>query len=114
TQPGTWNWDLYSRTTFTSNWPAYTGNDGRNIGTAWLPRHQSAITKIASGKLPQRNISTAGAKVGPGSSYGLVWIPPLDEDSLRDLGVVTDGGMAWDNGTSVLNPPPELLSLLAA
>lgn len=113
TSPGTWNRDLYGRTKNTNNWPAYTNNEGQNLGAAWLPRHQSAISKIAAGKMPQRNISLTGSKLGSGSSYALLWIPPLDLDALQDLNVVTDGGMTWDDGSSILNPPPELLSLLS-
>lgn len=114
TTPDAWNWDLYSRTRFTSNWPAYTGNSGRNLGTAWLPRNQGAITEIASGRMPKRTINLEGDKVGEGSSYGLLWIPPLDINALKNLGVVTIGNMKWENGSSVLDPPPELFDLLAA
>lgn len=113
-QPGTWNPNLYSRDKFTGNWPAYTGVDGKNIGTAWLPRNKAAITTIASGKIPQRNIDVHGAKVGTGTSYGLLWFPPIDVEALQNLGAVTDGGVTWSDGSSVLNPPPELLEMLTA
>jgi hypothetical protein len=107
-----WNRTLYARTNTTANWPAYTNADGQNLGAAWLPRHQSAISKIASGEMPKRNISSTGVKQGTGSSYALLWFPPLDLDAFQSLGVVTDGGATWDDGTSVLNPPPDLLELL--
>ena len=111
TTPDTWNVNLYSRDKFTSGWQAYVGVDGVNIGTAWLPRNKKASSAIIQGKMPTRNIDIHGAKIGPGASYGLVWIPPLNAEMLK-AGVVSVGDGKWSDGSSVLNPPPELLNLL--
>ena len=113
TQPDTWNWDLYSRDKFTSSWPSCTGVEGRNLGTAWLPRHKKASQSIMVGKIPARNIDLDGNKIGPGARHGLIWIPPLDENLLKNR-VVSVGDGKWSDGSSVLNPPPELMSLLTA
>ncbi len=112
TTPNTYNADLYGRDKFTNNWPAYTGNGGINLGAAWLPRHKNAIQAIASGRMPERNISASGNKSGSGSSYALLWIPPIDVQALKDLDTVTISGETWADGSSVLNPPPSLLELL--
>ncbi len=110
--PNNYNADLYGRTKFTDQWPAYTGNDGINLGAAFLPRHKNAIQAIASGQMPERNISASGSKQGSGSSYALLWIPPIDVQALKDLDTITISGETWSDGSSVLNPPPELLELL--
>jgi hypothetical protein len=112
TTPNTYNADLYGRTKFTDNWPAYTGVDGINLGAAWMPRHKNAIQAIASGNMPVRNISASGNKEGSGSSYALLWIPPVDVQALKDLDTITVSGGTWSDGSSILNPPPSLLGLL--
>lgn len=109
--PGTWNYDIYGRDKNTKNWKKYTNSQGRNLGAAWLPRHKNAIAAITNGRMPERNITLSGSKAGDGASYALLWFPPIDKDSLEN-NVVTSAGMKWDDGSSVLNPPPELLSLL--
>lgn len=110
---GDWNYDKYGRTKTTGNWPAYTNNNGRNLGAAFLPRHKNAISDITNGKDPQRNITLTGEKDGPGASYALLWWPPIDKNALTNLGAITSVGLTWDDGSSVLNPPPELLSKLS-
>ena len=113
TTPDTWNWDLYSRDKFTASWPSFTGVDGRNLGAAWLPRHKKASDAIMVGKMPARNIDIDGNKIGTGAKHGLIWIPPLDVDMLKDR-VVGVGDKKWSDGSSVLNPPPDLMRLLTA
>lgn len=114
TTAGYWNANLYGRTGQSTTWPAYLKVDGVDIGTAWLPRHENAIATMINGKMPRRTINASGQKVGSGSSYGLLWIPPIDPDAYKQQGVISITGIKWGDGSSVLNPPPQLTSLLAA
>lgn len=107
-----WNLQLYGRNITTDTWPALYMFRGENIGTAWLPRHANAVAEMVAGRMPQRTITDAGAKIGDGSSFGLIWIPELEEDQLQQAASVVI--KQRPDGSDPYMPPPELLSLLAA
>jgi hypothetical protein len=44
-------------------------------------------------------------------AYGLLWLPPVSADALV-VGEVTCAPFTWTDGSSTIDPPPELLALL--
>lgn len=83
-----WNRPLFGRD---SN--GYWAVDGKDVGRAWLPKHEHARAAALAGRMP----------TGKGSQYGLIWVPKFDEQEARE------------NQTFVLleeDPPEELLALL--
>jgi hypothetical protein len=107
-----WNWPLYASTAGpTANFPASTFVGGRSLRRAWDPWHANAKNAVAAGKAPARMMDLAGKRVGGGNQYGLLWLPPVNVDFLKE-GVVSLQGLDWNDGSSVIDPPPELVDKL--
>lgn len=112
--PG-WNWPLYASSSFsTPNFPSYYGVNGMGLRRAFYPWHENAKVAISQNRMPNKGITPGGSKVDPaaGSSYAMLWLPPVDAAALSQ-GIVTCGLLEHSDGSSSINPPPELMSLLA-
>jgi hypothetical protein len=105
-----WNATLYSRNVTTQGWPAMYNFRGINIGPAWLPRNANAVAEMVAGRMPPRTISEGGSKLGPGSSYGLLWLPDIEADELEQAAAIRIKERA--DGSDPYMPPPALLQLL--
>jgi hypothetical protein len=90
--------------------------DGIGLAAAFLPRNANVLQYVANKQMPPRTILPNGNKIpnATGSSYGLFWFPPVSKDDLEQNGVVTCAPFNWDDGSSTIDPPPQLLNLLAA
>lgn len=107
-----WNWPLYASSSFSAQFPSYAGVNGMGLRRAFYPWHENAKVALSQYRMPKKGITTAGSKItGVGSSYAMLWLPPVDPDAL-DQGVVTCGALEHSDGSSSINPPPELLNLL--
>lgn len=109
-----WNRSLYGAPKRSTQWnEAYGFNtvDGKYwLWPAFMPWHEDAISKIVNGELPERSITAGGDRVS-GGTYGLLWLPPIDPDVAVKNDVVSCN-LDWPDGTTALEPPAELLSLL--
>ena len=65
---------------------------------------------MGAGVIPGRSVDEHAKALGDGKSYGLLWLPPASLQS----GHLTCVGFSWADGSSKLNPDPELLGLLEA
>jgi len=89
---------------------------GKRIGVrvAFRPRNEDAIAAMLSGRMPRMTVDpVTGAPDKTGSSLGTLWLPPVDPASLA-IGEPSCGAYSWSDGSSSIDPPPELLRLLKA
>lgn len=104
-----WNMSLYGTPSTSRQYPAALLVPGVRTGirVAFLPRNEDALGLMLLGKHPRMTVHPrTGEPVLPGSSYGLLWLPPVNEAfSCEDY--------TWEDGTSTIDPPPELLELLS-
>ncbi len=84
---------------------------GLGIRVAFLPRNEDALRAMAMGSHPQVCVDKDGAELGLGESLGAPWLPHVDREALAD-GEVTCRTYSWGDGTSSLEPDPELIALL--
>lgn len=106
-----WNLPLYGAKYTSSQVPALYSVNGYTLARAFMPWHEDAITEVQNGRMPTSMVEEDGSRISGGSTLGLLWLPPVSEEDLRN-GVVTCGPFNWDDGTSSINPPPQLLNLL--
>lgn len=106
-----WNMPLYASTHFSKIYPAMYGVGGRGVARAFMPWHQDAVKAILERRFPNRQITDDGARIVGGGSYGLPWLPPIDPEALA-IGQVTCAPFNWEDGSSSINPPPELFMLI--
>lgn len=81
---------------------------GKRLGVrvAFLPRNDDALGAMLEGRLPRRTVDPdTGAPRGVGRSYGLLWLPPVDEE-------YSCASFEWPDGSSTIDPPPALLEML--
>lgn len=84
------------------------------VRVAFLPRNEDAMASLLEGHLPRMTVDaqTGAPRGGPEArSYGLLWLPPVDPESLA-VGDPTCAPSSWDDGSSTINPPPQLFDLL--
>lgn len=87
---------------------------GIGLRVAFMPRNQDGIDQMLAGNLPRMVVDPrTGKPASAHTSYGLIWLPPVDADALA-AGEVTCGGHEWPDGSSAINPDPKLLNLLEA
>jgi hypothetical protein len=80
-------------------------------GLNWLPRHADNISRIPQGLPLKRTTKLDGGKLGNGGTQQmLLWIPALDLDALA-APVPTIRFLKWADGSSTLNPPPQIQAL---
>jgi len=99
---------------------SHPGPHGRSI--RMLPYHAGNRELIFQRQPPVRNIEmlTPAAKntgsAGPISSeyretWEYLWLPPINLQALWNDRRITTEGLAWDDGSSMLYPPPEIWAL---
>lgn len=110
-----WNMALYSTQNDTSNtFPAFYTVNGIGLRQAFMPKHDDALAAMLNGKLPTRGVTQSGARIsGVGSRYAMLWLPPVDPNALSQFGRVSCAHVDWSDGSSSIDPPPELLSRLS-
>ena len=111
-----WNMRLYGTPSYApKTYPKYFLVPGKNTGVraAFFPRNADAHALMLQGIEPDMTVNpTTGKSLGEGSSWGLLWLPPVDGDSLA-AGEPTCAPFNWDqDGSSTIDPPPQLLDLL--
>lgn len=86
---------------------------GFGLRVAFLPRNDDALdAMLEDGRLPQMTTDPrTGAPSGDFGQFGLLWLPPVDPEALG-AGEVTCAPYSWSDGSSTIDPPPELLALL--
>ena len=118
-----WNLPTYGTPSVTKTFPKKYLVPGINMGVrvAFLPRNEDAHALMLQGirakiavdptkGAPLRNESPPIFPTTP-VHYGLLWLPPVDEDSLAS-GEPTCAPFSWDDDSSTIDPPPQLLELL--
>lgn len=109
-----WNMPLYSTQNDTSStFPSFYTVSGIGLRQAFMPKHPDALTALLNGKMPTRNVSQSGSKIGSGARYAMLWLPPVDPNVLQQYGRVTCAHVDWADGSSSIDPPPELLDRLS-
>jgi len=110
-----WNMRLYStQNDFSNTFPSYYGVNGIGLRQAFMPKHDDALSAILNGNMPTRGVTQAGAKVsGVGARYAMLWLPPVDPQALQQFGRVSCAHVDWSDGSSSIDPPPELLNRLS-
>ena len=85
---------------------------GLGLRVAFLPRNADALGLMLGGLAPRMTVDRrTGAPAANSTSYGLLWLPPIDPEAFTQ-GEVTCSGYEWEDGTSGLEPPPKLFELL--
>jgi hypothetical protein len=108
-----WNWRHYASNSFSESFPEWAGVNGMGLRRAFYPWHEDAKVAIANRRMPKRAITQAGARIpGVGNSYAMLWLPPVDVAMLDQQGIVTCGSNEWSDGSSSIDPPPEILNFL--
>lgn len=114
-----YNLDRYGTRSTTKRYPKrwLIPGFGQGLRGAFLPRNVDGLAALRSGRFPMRTIDPRSAKyIDHGlpthpTAYGLIWLPPISPEQL-EIGVVTCAPFTWDDGSSSINPDPELLDLL--
>lgn len=112
-----WNDALYG--TFGYD-PSKIGEFSSPMGRAirLLPYHYDNLQAISESRTPHRNIhmsESSGDEGGTrvesgGNSLEFLWLPKLNPVMLLD-GVISTEGMDWDDGSSMIMPPPIVQNL---
>lgn len=105
---GTYNMSVYGSPSTSKQFPAKFLVPGKRIGVrvAFLPRNEDALDLMLRGRHPRMTIDQrTGAPLGGASSYGMPWLPPVDER-------FSCAPFEWDDGSSAIDPPPDLLERL--
>lgn len=86
---------------------------GMGIRVAFLPRNEDALGKmLEEGVMPVMAVDPqTGAPLSDDDALGLIWLPPVSAENLEQ-GDVTCAPYSWSDGSSTIDPPPELLALL--
>ena len=114
----TWNLKLYGGPSTSNRFPFRwkVPGFGQGLRAAFLPRNAPAVSLMGSGVLPYRTVhekdSTHLDGAEGNAAYGLIWLPPVSREQLK-LGVVTCAHRTWDDGSSTIDPNPELLLEMA-
>ncbi len=112
---GGWNRGLYGiQGDFTDGFPGYTSPDSMSIRSAFFPDHDNAISAILNKKMPDRGDlrrSGAGYSGGRGNSYGLLWLPAVNKETLAEFQEPQCEQQKWPDDTSAMEPPAMLFKL---
>lgn len=113
-----WNDALYGTWGYADK--SYPGPHGRAIRL--LPHHPDNRSLIMQRQPPLRNVKmkTPNDK-GKGNggaidseyrdTWEYLWFPPLNLERLYSTGEITTEGLSWDDGSSMMLPPPEIWAL---
>lgn len=88
----------------------------QGIRVAFQPRNVDAVAAMREGTMPKMVVDQKTGAPLPGSCYhhyGLIWLPPVDAKPFED-GIITCAGYSWEDGSSTIDPDPELMALLEA
>lgn len=88
---------------------------GRGLRVAFMPRNQDALALLRVGILPRMVVDPrTGAPRGGDDNihYGLIWLPPIDPTDFA-VGIISCAPYSWEDGSSTIDPDPELLALVA-
>lgn len=113
-----WNDLLYGTWGYGSK--AHAGPHGRSIRL--IPKHADNRDRLSRGEPPLRVIQmrtpsdkrrgNAGAvDRAYVDGYEYLWLPGLNPEEAASRRVLTAEGAAWPDGSSVMNPPPEVYGL---
>lgn len=103
-----WNMPLYATTSPSKQYPNAYLVPGVRLGVrvAFLPRNEDALDLMLRGRMPKTAVDpTSGKPISEGSSYGLLWLPPVDDE-------FSCAGYEWEDGSSAIDPPPDLFEVL--
>jgi hypothetical protein len=87
---------------------------GMGIRVAFLPRNQDAVGEMFMGRMPRMTVDPETGAPAGGDHYGLLWLPPVASQELVDGNMPSCAPFSWADGSSTIDPDPELLSLLEA
>ena len=108
-----WNAGIYGSSGFSETYPAMYAVNGVGLRAAFMPWNENARARVLAKRVPKRGVVPGGARLpGVGSSYGMLWLPPVDIEALAEFGEPTCAPFNWGDGSSSIDPPPELLVLL--
>jgi hypothetical protein len=106
---------IYATPSTTKTFPKEYLVPGKSIGVrvAFLPRNADAHGLLLQGIKPSMTVdpTTGASATTDATSYGLLWLPPVDAESLAS-GEPTCAPFSWGDGSSTIDPPPQLLELL--
>lgn len=111
-----YNLDRYGSPSTSRSYPSewLVPSFAKGLRAAFLPRNDDAIDAIGNRRLPARGIDPrTGVAKGNGTSLGVLWLPPVSPDALRE-GTVTCSHRSWSDGSSSINPPPEFFAFMEA
>lgn len=110
-----WNLDLYGTPSTSRSYPQRFLVPGIGLGVraAFLPRNAEALAMMRQGLSPSRTVDRDGrATDDSAQAFGLLWLPPVCPECLDVDDQITCAPFSWEDGTSTINPDPELLALL--
>lgn len=110
-----WNRELYGVSgDHTENFPRYTSPDDVYIRSSFYPKHDNAISAILNRNVPNRGgLVRSGNSYsgGGGSSYGMLWLPAVNNATLAEFQEPQCGEQKWPDGESAMEPPVMLFKL---
>lgn len=106
-----WNLPLYGSTSSSNLFPKAYFTNGQGLRMAFFPYHAPALQFVLGGKIPPRQITPSGARIQGGNAYGILWLPPVDDDALTQFDQVVCAGK-WDDGSPTSEPPPLFFQLV--
>lgn len=111
-----WNLRLYGTPSTSKIFPEMYMVPGLGMGirVAFLPRNQDAIAEVRLGNMPRMTVDPETGAPAGGDHYGVIWLPPVDAKELKAGGMPSCAPYSWADGSSTIDPDPELLGLLEA
>lgn len=89
--------------------------NGIGLRVAFLPRNEDALAAMARGRMPQMTVDPkTGEPIGLDAHLGVLWLLPVDEQGVRAGELPSCSAYSYHDGSSTIDPPPELLELLEA
>lgn len=86
---------------------------GLGLRVAFLPRNEDALSAMLRGRMPTMTVDArTGEPLGEDGSYALLWMLPVNEAAVRAGDLPSCAAFNWRDGSSTIDPDPELLRLL--
>lgn len=113
-------WNDYLYGTFGYGSGAHPGPHGRSI--RMLRYHSDNRARLLAGAAPWRNIGIGapgdGGKgtgrpleSGRAEAFEYLWLPEISTQAIQANGSITTEGVRWADGSSKINPPPEVVDI---
>lgn len=112
---GRYNSGVYGTPSVSKKFGSELLSPGTGIGlrVAFLPRNEDALHAMSVGRMPKMTVdSRTGEPKTSDRSLGMVWMPPVYEEGIRRGELPTCAPYSHEDGSSTIDPPPELLGLL--